>query len=194
MKKLILMIALVSVAFADIRLEIANSLKKIAYDSKIDARVLYTIASIESNFEPYIISFLSSDIDFLKQLKKGFENSNCKFKYGKYDNNRYAVSISSKDKEAMINIADVFWDMGFNLDFGVMQISKQNITRDEIKYIFTPAYNIAKGAKILDSCNKRYSDLKNSIECYNKGFTKKKKYSYYVRFESNYKRFFGDII
>lgn len=136
-------------AFGDIRQEIANSLKSVAYEKNIDARILYVFAKTESDFKPYIISFLTSDGDFVKRLKIAFEGKDFKFRSSKYDKSRYAVSIYSGNKADMIAIADFFWDFDFNVDFGLMQISKQNLTRDELEQIFDPSYNVQKSYEVL---------------------------------------------
>ncbi|QKF65557.1 transglycosylase SLT domain-containing protein [Campylobacter corcagiensis] len=190
--KVILVLFLPFLLFSsDIKQEIANSLKIVSYQSELNIGILYTIASIESNFNPYIISFVTSDIDLLKKLENGFKDTKYNFKYSKYGKKQYLANISSVSEKAMIKIADFFWDMDFNIDFGIMQISKQNLTKSETKYIFNPLYNISKSSSILTSCNEKYKDLKNVIECYNKGFVKKNKYNYYAKFQHNYNKFFG---
>lgn len=176
---------------SDIKQEIANSLKIVSHQSELNVGILYTIASIESNFNPYVISFVTSDIDLLKKLENGFKDTKYDFKYSKYGKKQYLANISSASEKAMIEIADFFWDMDFNIDFGIMQISKQNLTKNETEYIFSPFYNISKSSNILLSCNEKYKDLKNVIECYNKGFVKKNKYNYYAKFQNNYNKFFG---
>lgn len=180
-------------AFGDIRQEIADSLKSVAYEKNIDARILYVFAKTESDFKPYIISFLTSDGDFVKRLKIAFEGKDFKFRSSKYDKSRYAVSIYSGNKADMIAIADFFWDFDFNVDFGLMQISKQNLTRDELEQIFDPSYNVQKSYEVLSGCIKKYdTDEKDVIECYNKGFGSKKNYDYYAKFINYYNDFFGD--
>ncbi|HDX6248321.1 TPA: transglycosylase SLT domain-containing protein [Campylobacter fetus subsp. venerealis] len=176
----------------DIRQEIADSLKVVANDSGIDVRILYTIAKTESDFKPYIISFLISDYNLVKNLKNGFKNSIYEFRYSKYDKKRYAVSVSSHNKEAIKELAIFFWDFDFNVDFGLMQISKQNLKKDELDYIFNPEYNVKKSKEILTMCANKYLKAKDAIECYNKGFAPKKSYNYYAKFINHYNIFFGD--
>ena len=81
---------------SDIRQEVADSLKSIAYEKNIDARVLYVFAKTESDFEPYIISFLTANSEFINRLKTAFSGKNFKFRSSKYDKSRYAVSISKQ--------------------------------------------------------------------------------------------------
>lgn len=192
---LILLCFFANILFSqNIKQEIADALKVVSYKTEIDVRILYTIASVESGFEPYIISFLSNDKKLIKSLKNGFYKSeNFKININNYDSKRYIVSISSYDKEQMINLAQYLWDMDFNIDFGLMQISKQNLKKAEIKEIFDPTYNIAKSTQILYGCSRFYKDLKNTIECYNKGFSKKSKYNYYAKFDTNFNKFFGEV-
>lgn len=178
---------------SDIRQEVADSLKSIAYEKNIDARVLYVFAKTESDFEPYIISFLTANSEFINRLKTAFSGKNFKFRSSKYDKSRYAVSIYSRNKADMIALADFFWDFDFNVDFGLMQISKQNLSRAELAQIFDPSYNVYKSYEVLNNCIKKYdSSSKDVIECYNKGFGRKKKYDYYAKFINYYNDFFGD--
>ena len=143
---------------SDIKQEIANSLKIVSHQSNLDIRVLYTIASIESNFNPYLISFITNDINLLKKLDSGFKGTRYKFKFDKYDQ-QYIANISSENEEEMMKIASFLWDMDFiNMDFGIMQISKQNLTQNETKYIFNPLYNMNKSSNILSTCNEKYKD------------------------------------
>ncbi|MBR8466474.1 transglycosylase SLT domain-containing protein [Campylobacter sp. faydin G-140] len=193
MKSLLFILATPFLLFADIRHEIANSLKEIAVKNNFDSRALYTIASIESNFEPYIISFITTDKMLINTLKNGLNSSDFKIKASKYGKvGRYIVSISANSEQNIINLADILWHRDFNIDFGVMQISKQNLSKNELEFIFKPDYNINKSAKVLSGCVAKYSDLKNAIECYNKGFKQKSKYDYFIKFVTNYNTFFGD--
>ena len=177
---------------ADVRQDIADSLWAAATSSNIDVRVLYTIAKTESDFQPYIISFLTSDTGLIKKLRAGFKGSIYRFRSAKYNSPKYAVSISSNRKEAMLELAKFFWDFDFNVDFGLMQISKQNLKRDELEFIFDPQYNVSKSKEILAVCAGRYSSAKDAIECYNKGFAAKKNYDYYARFMNYFDSFFGE--
>lgn len=188
----LLLLALINFLQADIRQEIADSLKKVAYDSNIDVRVLYTIAKTESDFKPFIISFLTDNKEMIDYLKNGFKDSVYSFRASKYDSNRYAVSISSEDKGAMLELSSFFWDFDFNIDFGLMQISKQNLTKDELEYIFEPEYNINKSKDVLLLCGSKYETAKEAIECYNKGFAKKQNYNYYAKFINHFNNFFGE--
>lgn len=66
MKRIFLLCSAWVYAFAYYSNEnIANELKRISLQHNIDKRVLYTLAKIESNFNPLIISFTSSHINFL---------------------------------------------------------------------------------------------------------------------------------
>lgn len=177
---------------ADVRQDIADSLWAAATSSNIDVRVLYTIAKTESDFQPYIISFLTSDTGLIEKLRAGFKGSIYRFRSAKYNSSKYAVSISSNSKEAMLELAKFFWDFDFNVDFGLMQISKQNLKKDELEFIFDPQYNVSKSKEILALCAGRYSSAKDAIECYNKGFAAKKNYDYYARFMNYFDSFFGE--
>ena len=59
-RKVFLMLLFCSSMFADFSEEnIANSLKEIGKMQQIDSKLLYSIAKIESNFDPLVIAFTS---------------------------------------------------------------------------------------------------------------------------------------
>ncbi|STQ92069.1 Uncharacterised protein [Helicobacter fennelliae] len=56
-----------------ISLDIANALKKASLQSGIDKKMLYTLAKIESEFNPHIIALLvKRNLILLKKLRKKF--------------------------------------------------------------------------------------------------------------------------
>lgn len=162
---------------------IAESLKRVASQKEIDPRVLYTIAKIESNFEPLIISFTSYSKDF------NFENAVTKT--GKYKD-KFTVSITA-DKFRLQEILEYLIDRGFSVDAGLMQVNSINFSKHEIPYIFELEYNIHKSTKVLEGCIQQYKTMRDSIECYNKGFKRKITYGYWDRFKNNFMTDFGGL-
>ncbi|OCS21965.1 hypothetical protein CFVI97532_07130 [Campylobacter fetus subsp. venerealis cfvi97/532] len=172
---LISIICLMNAKYSD--QDIADELKIASAKSNINKRVLYTIAKIESDFTPLIISFTS--------YKKDHNYPNLIRSVGKYKN-KYIISFRGDE----INLKNALEDLinkGYKVDVGLMQINSVNFTKDEIGDIFNIKYNIDKSVSVLKTCIDLTKTTKQSIECYNKG--KKSKYSnydYYEKFKNSY--------
>lgn len=163
--------------------EIARELKRISLKNNIDKKILYTLAKIESNFNPLIISFTSSHTNFnFKGLKK---------KVSKYKN-KYLISFTGKEKDLQEALRNLI-KQGVKVDVGLMQINSVNFKENEIPYIFKPSFNIEKSAFVLKQCMSVKSTLKHSIECYNKGVKEVSNFDYYEKFKNNFLRDFGGV-
>ena len=182
-KILLLMLLLAPCLSCANDLLIANALKEIAEKTNIDKKVLYTLSKIESNFNPYVISFTSKEKNFR------FSGLNSKIVSYKRKN---LITLSGKEKDLQ-RALKILIKKGYKVDVGLMQINSVNFKENEIPYIFNVKYNIAKGANILKQCIDYHSTLKNSIECYNKGNKKFVTYNYYHKFKKNYNKDFGGI-
>lgn len=190
MKKLILFIFLATnCVFGVSDMEIANSLSLVAKKTNIDKTLLYLIADIESGFNNNIITF-QTDKKLLQYLKK-FLPKQYKISYSKYKN-RYLVSVKNDNTKELENLVLALWDMDLKLDIGLMQINQVNLNKDDIILFFNPNFSVAKASEVLQGCSVKFKDLKNVIECYNKGFLKKKSFDYYAKFEAKYKKYFGE--
>ena len=178
MKIIILMFLTFSLSFCNINSkEIAKALKYNALKYNIDKKILYTIAKIESNFNTNVIAFVSDK-------KVNIIGKNIKIKNLNYKN-KYLIQISS-DINTLKKIAIFFIQKGYKIDVGLMQINSQNFTLQELDYIFNLDYNISKAVDILYQCKNKFKNVKNTIECYNKGNKLGKNYDYYKRFLSHY--------
>lgn len=170
------------------REHIANTLKEQASLNRIDSRIIYTIAKIESNFTPLVISFrnktkkLSQDLAFLNTLQKNGLIAVRAKNYGA----EHIISIFSQDKNILELIASDLIRKHYLIDVGLMQINSQNFTLGELSSIFHLDVNIQKSIDFLRVCQRRFQTLKDTIECYNKGFTKKRRYDYYTRFKTSF--------
>ncbi|ARE81418.1 transglycosylase SLT domain-containing protein [Campylobacter helveticus] len=186
MKPLILILVLFSFSFANATKEqiIANALKEEALNANIDKRLLYTLAKIESNFEPLIIAFTSKN-------KINIMGNNIDLRHLKYKD-KFLIQIRS-DAKTLEKIALYLLDKGFNIDIGLMQINSINFTKEEIPYLFNPSYNIKKAIKVLKTCKSKFNSLKQSIECYNKGNRLGVRYDYYANFTRHFIRDFGGV-
>ena len=179
----ILALILQNSSFAYSKKEIADTLKKQAELVNIDKRVLYTIAKIESNFTPFIISFTSKNKDFK------FEN--VKMRISPYKN-KYLISIRG-NKQNLIKVAKELISKGYLVDVGIMQINSQNFTASELDKMFELNHNISKSARVLKLCGSKYNNIPHAIECYNKGFRKKASLSYYNRFKTSFLKDFAGV-
>lgn len=184
MKNVLLFLVLSSFVFAKYSNEnIANELRAVSAQNNIDKRVLYTIAKIESNFTPLIISFTSKDTNFsFKGLKKKVSA------YG----NKFLISFQGKEEDLQ-RALKILIKQGIKVDAGIMQINSVNFKESEIEHIFNPAFNIQKSAHILKQCQNAKSTLKHSIECYNKGLRKVSKFNYYEKFKKSFLKDFGGV-
>ncbi|MBX7491223.1 transglycosylase SLT domain-containing protein [Helicobacter turcicus] len=165
-------------------LTIANALKRIARNSEIDKKILYTLAKIESNFNPLVISFTSKDRNHnFKNLTKEVR----KYK------DKYLINFKGKERDLQEALESLI-NSGIRVDVGLMQINSANFKAREIPYIFNPSYNISKSTLILKDCIKAKQNLKDSIECYNKGTKRNyKSYDYYKRFYTSFLRDFARV-
>ncbi|RDU60379.1 transglycosylase SLT domain-containing protein [Helicobacter sp. MIT 14-3879] len=165
-------------------LDIAYELKEASIKHNIDKRVLYTIAKIESGFNPLIISFVSKSTKYqFNQLTKQVSNYK----------NQYLIVFKGSEKYLKEALKILLQDKELKIDVGLMQINSTNFKEDEIDKIFNLSYNIDKSSKILKSCIAIKTTLKDSIECYNKGTRKIKKYNYFNKFKNSYLKDFSNI-
>jgi type IV secretion system protein VirB1 len=169
--------------------DIADAIHYVSEKSGVDARIYYSIIDIESNFKPYSISMVANGA-ILKATEK-LPSKIYSVKSSPY-NNKHLISVFSDSEEDIVKLARVLYDFDFNIDMGLMQISKQHIGEDELEFIFNPKYNIIKGNNVLADCVKKYKVLSQSIECYNKGFKNKNTLSYYKKFVNSFNNHFGD--
>lgn len=153
--------------------EIANALKLASIQNDIDKRILYTLAKIESNFNPLVISFTSKQNHFsFKNLTK---------RTSRYKD-KYLINFLGEEKDLQEALRHLM-RQGIKVDVGLMQINSTNFKEKEIPFIFNPSYNVKKSLEILKYCIKEKRIVKDSIECYNKGANRTyQSYEYYKRF------------
>lgn len=148
--------------------ETSRAILKNAELYNIDPKILYTLISIESAFQPNIIAVETSKA--AAEKLKALKSDDISIMIGRtYHSRLYLVSISPKKKEDALLIAELLKKMGFIFDVGLMQINTCNFRREETRKMFDIAYNIHKGTKILKGCVNLFRDFKNQVECYNRG-------------------------
>ncbi|CAD7289530.1 hypothetical protein LMG7974_01607 [Campylobacter majalis] len=178
MKKILLLIGFICFLNAKYSAQdIADGLKQASVISNIDKRVLYTIAKIESDFTPLIISFTSKN--------KDHSYENLKKSVSKYKD-KYLISFRGDESSLKLALKDLI-NKGYKVDAGLMQINSVNFKIDEIEQIFDIKYNIDKSIAVLNMCILLNSNTKQAIECYNKGKRSRyTSYDYYEKFKNSY--------
>lgn len=170
---------------------ISNAIKEVSQKEDIDSRIVYTIAKIESNFEPLVITMLTSKEN--ARRFKDINNPNIKIIASEYtyNNKKWIVNFYPINLAFAKALARAFKKQKFSFDVGIAQINTMNFKIEEIDYIFDPKYNLLKSSKILKDCQHIKKDLKNTIECYNYGTRKRASYPYYKRFYTSFVKNFG---
>ena len=175
--------------------EIANEILRVSKKYNLDASMLYTIAMIESKFEPLAIAVETSNrsAKILSTLRsKGIRVVSGKAKT--YHSKKAIVSIYPDDLETAKTIIVLLEKFGFTFDVGLMQINTCNFTLKEVEAMFYPKNNLEKSAKHLSGCVRRYQNTVHQIECYNRGAGNLnkmlKKKIYYYPYYKEYKKVF----
>ncbi|MSN96926.1 lytic transglycosylase domain-containing protein [Campylobacter sp. FMV-PI01] len=187
MRILIIFLLCIKSSFCFTYEEILHTIKNVAATNGISPKILYTIIKIESDFEPFAISFLTNKENAI--YYKNLENQNIIIKIGPYslNRNKWVVYIEPKNEYLAKEIAKILIKSGFSVDVGLGQINSQNFNENEIDLIFDPTYNLTKSAKILRKCfNAKNKDMQKTIECYNYGMRNRNSQPYYIRFYQHY--------
>ncbi|MDR2342726.1 MAG: transglycosylase SLT domain-containing protein [Campylobacteraceae bacterium] len=190
MKKALFWIMILPISFCfSNEQEIADAIQYVSKKSGIDARIYYSIIDVESNFKPYTIGMVvnSSILKAIKDLPSAIYN----VKVSRYNGKYHFISVFSDKEEDIVALAKSLYKFDFNIDMGLMQISRQHVREDELEFIFNPKYNLIKGNNIFAECVKKYKVLSQSIECYNKGFKEKSILQYYRKFVNSFNKHFG---
>lgn len=162
---------------------IANELKIAAKIHKIDSKILYTLAKIESNFTPLVITFTHTNPNIkFKNLTK---------KTQKYKN-KYLISLYGNESDLRFALK-ILLAKNIRVDIGLMQINSQNLVAKDLDFIFHPRINIAHAIRILKNCQNAKRTTKATIECYNKGLRQAKKFNYYDKFARSFVKDFGSV-
>lgn len=177
--------------------DIANAIINKANKYGIDYRMLYTIASIESNFEPMAIAVETSQAkaEVLKQLS----SKNIKILIGKtYHSKIWLVSIYPDSYDTAVFIIHKLEELGFGFDVGLMQINTVNFSLHEVEKMFSPENNLEKACKHLSGCLRQFKKPVHQVECYNRGSGNLRKmlrkgkhyYPYWERYQRHWKKYF----
>ncbi|ULO04496.1 transglycosylase SLT domain-containing protein [Campylobacter sp. RM12651] len=177
-------------AFTD--LEIAEAIKKVAFEENINPKILYTIVKIESNFNPKIISMLLEKDEVNKIITLNRKN---KFKVSFYDyalnSNKKIVNILAYNKDDLVILTQILKENNFSFDVGLAQINSYNFSISEVEQVVSLEGNLRKATQILKSCIVAKKDIENAIECYNYGLKPRKKNIYFARFKKSFIKDFG---
>jgi len=178
--------------------EVSEAIILVAQKYKVDPSTIYTIASIESNFEPYVITIETTPK--IAQLLEALRELGLKIITGgtTFHSKQAIVNIYPKDIAMAQYIAEILKQNEYDFDLGLMQIHSTNFTLQETAALFYPKNNLEKSMIILKTCMKRFKAKKNQIECYNRGggnlnkalLNKNLRYPYYMRFVEHYNKYF----
>lgn len=179
--------------------EIGDIILSVSNEYNIDPTILYTIASIESDFEPLSIAVETNrrSAEILSKLR----SDNIRVVFGDrktYHSKISLISLYPKDLETASYIIELLEKNEFCFDVGLMQINTVNFTLSEVRSMFLPENNIRKAATVYDDCRKQFKRLTHRVECYNRGAKNlrkdlarnKKYYPYWDRFQEDYKKYF----
>lgn len=175
-------------------------LSDIVYVEKItglDRRLIHTFIDIESGFKPYLITITAPNT-YAELLKKSISKvygDSVKITSGTYSLNtkKTIINVTSQSEPVIIDVARNLYKANIpNFDMGIMQINVCHIKDiGEINRIFNPKINMLYGIKHVHACYDKYGDnIKEVVECYNKGMKPKYSYEYYSKFYHSFTKFF----
>lgn len=182
---------------------VADAIMEQSEKYHIDPSILFTIGSVESDFEPLAIAVETTQES--ARVLSALRSDSIRVVFGDrktYHSRRSIISLYPKDLETANYVIALLEKYGFCFDVGLMQINTVNFTLDEVRQMFLPENNVAKAASVYNVCRKHFKTLKNRVECYNRGAGNlksalaKKNHSYYPywkRFKRHYTRYFGKI-
>ena len=178
--------------------EISEAILYVSKKYSIDVSTIYTLASIESNFSPYVITIETTPK--IARLLEALRELGLKIITGgiTFHSKQAIVNIYPKDIAIAQYIAEILKQNDYAFDLGLMQIHSTNFTLEETAALFYPKNNLEKSMNILATCKKRFKEKKNQIECYNRGGGNLNKalknnhsqYPYYKRFMKHYHKYF----
>jgi len=181
--------------------EVAELIQEYSRRYGVKEEYLYTLASIESDFEPMAITVETSGTKaaILSNLRKAGVRVLYSPKSKTFHSKRNVVAIYPEDKETAMYIIRLLKAAHFTFDVGLMQINSVNFSLKEAPDILFPRYNVKKAAEVFNGCQKRFRRLVHQVECYNRGAGNLSKairrgshyYPYWVRFRRHYRRYFN---
>ncbi len=180
--------------------EVSEAIVFMAQKYNVDIATLYTLISIESNFEPLVITIETTPQ--VAKLLEALREVGLKIVTGgtTFHSKQAIVNIYPKDISTAQYIAEILKENGYAFDLGLLQIHSSNFTLAETAGLLYPKNNLEKSTKILRTCQKIFETQKQQIECYNRGVGNLKKalsqgdsiaFPYYKRFEKHYRKYFG---
>jgi len=178
---------------------VANIFKQTALKYNIPFEVLYTIASIESDFQPIVITVETTreSAEVLEKLR----SPNIRVIFGNnttFHSKKSVISLYPKDIDIAKFLIVLLKKKKFVFDVGLMQINAVNFTVEEAEEMLDPVKNIDKAGKIYRYCVNLFKNRIHSVECYNRGAGNlrndlkkgKRYYPYWDRFKRHYNNYF----
>jgi type IV secretion system protein VirB1 len=171
---------------------VADSLSHVSKTKAFDVRVLYTLAQLESNFNPFKITMVVPSA-LAKKLYKS-QTQRIKVVEHKYEANSTLKRVDFFPENLALakSLAKTFKQQKLLFNAGLMQINSEKLDLIEIDSIFEPQYNLAKGIQSLDTCRRNFEKNHEIIECYKWGKQLKKDFPYYKAFIKQFNHNFGE--
>jgi len=177
--------------------EVAQEIVKQAKANDIDTRILFTLASTESDFKPLSIAIETSPAR--AEILKSLASKNIEVTAGKTFHSKIAlVTLYPKDYPTAVFLITKLEELGFTYDVGLMQVNTCNFCLSETKKMLDPKSNIEKATKHFKVCQKEFSSIKLQVECYNRGAGNLRKmlkkggnyFPYWKRYKEHWDRYF----
>ena len=132
MKKLVFALFLALQAPAYSPNEIVNAIAAVAQNEGVKPEILYTIVKIESDFEPYTISFLTNKAN--ADYFAGLRNQNIRIKTSNYrlNSSKWVVTIIPANEIYAVQIANELYEDGISIDVALHQTNAANISPIEL--------------------------------------------------------------
>jgi hypothetical protein len=181
--------------------EVANSIIKASEKYNINPKILYTLASIESNFHPMVITVETTEESarVLSTLRRAGVRVVFSPKAKTFHSGLSIIDIYPDSTEIASYIIKLLKKHKFCFDVGLMQINTVNFSVKEAEKMYYPEKNIDRAARVFAGCQKRFNSIIHQVECYNRGAgnlksalrKNKRYYPYWRRFRRHYKNYFG---
>jgi hypothetical protein len=144
--------------------------EKVGKVYKIEPRLLYSIAKVESDLDRYVVAF-----SYTKMTPEQVNKLSEFLSLNHIESRQYSqvISIKSKNKHEASRVVYFLYTNRYpRFDMGIMQINsihKPLLDKAKISFydLFDPKVNIQVGAYILATCFERHKSTKDAINAYN---------------------------
>lgn len=144
--------------------------EKVGRVYKIEPRLLYSIAKVESDLDRYVVA-----LSHTKMTPEQMSRLSAFLAQNRIESKQYSqvLSIKSKNKNEASRVVYFLYTNRYpRFDMGIMQINsihKPLLDKAKISFydLFDPKINIQVGAYILATCFEKHKNNKDAINAYN---------------------------